>query len=100
MLSVDFSSTFALGNFFVKAAIKIPMYVGVEAIQNPQYNPLDPDITLKSSLDELQSNNEKEELKDIAQDLTKESLLTLQMSENKSNSSNNKSKIYDIENRQ
>ena len=45
----DFSSTFALGNFFgEKAAIKIPMYVGVsEAIQNPQYNPLDPDITLK-----------------------------------------------------
>ena len=47
----DFSSTFALGNFFgEKAAIKIPMYVGVsEAIQNPQYNPLDPDITLKAS---------------------------------------------------
>ena len=79
----DFSSTFALGNFFgEKAAIKIPMYVGVsEAIQNPQYNPLDPDITLKASLDELQSNEEKEELKEIAQDLTKESPLTLLMLE-------------------
>jgi cell surface protein SprA len=97
----DFSSTFALGNFFgEKAAIKIPMYVGVsEAIQNPQYNPLDPDITLKASLDELQSNEEKEELKEIAQDLTKrKSINFTNVRKNKSSSSGNKAKIYDIEN--
>ena len=97
----DFSSTFALGNFFgEKAAIKIPMYVGVsEAIQNPQYNPLDPDITLKASLDELQSNEEKEELKEIAQDLTKrKSINFTNIRKNKSSSSGNKAKIYDIEN--
>ena len=36
------------------------MYVGVsQALQNPQYNPLDPDITLKASLDELESKEEK-----------------------------------------
>lgn len=97
----DFSSTFALGNFFgEKAAIKIPMYVGVsEAIQNPQYNPLDPDITLKASLDELQSNEEKEELKEIAQDLTKrKSINFTNVRKNKSSSSGKKAKIYDIEN--
>ena len=97
----DFSSTFALGNFFgEKAAIKIPMYVGVsEAIQNPQYNPLDPDITLKASLDELQSNEEKEELKEITQDLTKrKSINFTNIRKNKSSSSGNKAKIYDIEN--
>ncbi len=97
----DFSSTFALGNFFgEKAALKIPMYVGVsEAIQTPQYNPLDPDITLKASLDELQSNEEKEELKDIAQDLTKrKSINFTNVRKNKSSSSANKAKIYDIEN--
>jgi cell surface protein SprA len=97
----DFSSTFALGNFFgEKAAIKIPMYVGVsEAIQNPQYNPLDPDITLKASLDELQSNEEKEELKEIAQDLTKrKSINFTNVRKNKSSSAGKKSKIYDIEN--
>ena len=79
----DFSSTFALGNFFgEKASIKIPMYVGVsQALQNPQYNPLDPDITLKASLDELESKEEKEDLKEIAQELTKESLLTSLISE-------------------
>ena len=97
----DFSSTFALGNFFgEKASIKIPMYVGIsEAIQNPQYNPLDPDITLKASLDELQSNEEKEELKEIAQDLTKrKSINFTNVRKNKASSSVNKAKIYDIEN--
>ena len=58
-----------MGNFFgEKASLKIPMYAGIsQALQNPRYNPLDPDITLKASLDELQSNEEKEELKKIAQ---------------------------------
>ena len=76
------------------------MYVGVsEAIQNPQYNPLDPDITLKASLDELQNNEEKEELKEIAQDLTKrKSINFTNVRKNKSSSSANKLKIYDIEN--
>ena len=48
------------------------MYVGYsESIQNPQFNPLDPDITLKASLDELQTEEEKQELKEVAQDFTK-----------------------------
>ena len=97
----DFSSSFALGNFFgKKAALKIPMYVGIsESIQNPQYNPLDPDITLKASLEELQTSEEKEELKEIAQDLTKrKSINFTNVRKNKSNTASGKSKIYDIEN--
>ncbi len=97
----DFSSTFALGNFFgEKASIKIPMYVGIsQALQNPQYNPLDPDITLKASLDELESKQEKEDLKDIAQELTKRKSINFSnIRKNKSSSNNSKSKIYDIEN--
>ena len=45
-----FSQLFSLGNFFgEKASLKIPMYVGIsQALQNPRYNPLDPDITLKA----------------------------------------------------
>ncbi|MGC6471176.1 MAG: cell surface protein SprA [Flavobacteriales bacterium] len=97
----DISSSFALGNFFgKKAAVKIPMYVGVsEAIQNPQFNPLDPDITLKASLDELQTQQEKEELKEIAQDLTKrKSINFTNVRKNKANAAAKKSKVYDIEN--
>ena len=79
----DFSSTFALGNFFgKKPQLKyLCMLVFLKLFKTHNIIHLDPDITLKSSLDELQSNEEKEELKDIAQDLTKESLLTLLMSE-------------------
>ena len=70
-----------------------------EAIQNPQFNPLDPDITLKSSLDELQTNEEKEELKEIAQELTKrKSINFTNVRKNKSPNSTKKSKIFDIEN--
>ena len=41
-----------MGEFFPKKYnLKIPMYVGVsEAIQSPQYNPLDPDIALQNLL--------------------------------------------------
>ena len=47
------------------------MYVGIsEAIQSPQYNPLDPDITLKASLSELETQAERDSLRYIAQDYT------------------------------
>ena len=47
------------------------MYVGIsEAIQSPQYNPLDPDITLKASLAELETQEERDSLRYIAQDYT------------------------------
>ena len=40
------------------------MYVGSsESIKNPQYNPLDPDILLKESLEILPKNSEKDSLK-------------------------------------
>ena len=45
------------------------MYVGrSESIKSPQYNPLDPDILLKSSLQALATNAEKDSLKNISQD--------------------------------
>ena len=97
----DFSSSLALGNFFGKKAnLKIPMYVGYsEAIQNPQFNPLDPDITLKASLDELQTQEEKQELKEIAQDFTKrKSINFTNVRKTKSTKSGQKTKLYDIEN--
>ena len=47
------------------------MYVGMsEAIQSPKYNPLDPDITLKSSLAELETQAERDSLRYITQDYT------------------------------
>ena len=53
----DFSSTFNLGKFFPdNFGLKVPMYIGKsQAIKNPQYNPLDPDILLTESLESLGS---------------------------------------------
>lgn len=66
----DFSSTFNLGKFFPNDfGLKVPMYVGrSQAVKNPQYNPLDPDILLSSSLQSLESKSEKDSLKNITQD--------------------------------
>ena len=66
----DFSSTFDLGKFFSQDfGLKVPMYIGrSQAIKNPQYNPLDPDILFTTSLKALDSKVEKDSLKNIAQD--------------------------------
>merc|ERR1711971_419436 len=66
----DLSSIFNLGKFFSeKSGLKIPMYIGrSQTIKSPQYNPLDPDILLKTSLRDLRSNKEKDSLNNITQD--------------------------------
>ena len=39
-----------------------------EAFKNPQYNPLDPDILFSTSLNTLEDKQERDSLKNIAQD--------------------------------
>ena len=97
----DISSTFSLGEFFPKKSnIKIPMYVGYsESIQSPQYNPLDPDITLKESLSQLQSKEEKDSLRAISQDYTqRKSINFSNIRKGKTLNSKNKTKVYSPEN--
>ena len=104
----DISSTFELGKFFPEDyGVKIPMYVGVsEAIANPQYNPLDPDILFKTTLETLDSKAEKDSLKHITQDYVKRKSINF-TNVRKMPSMNNKKgktakpkkpKVYDIEN--
>ena len=66
----DISSNFELGKFFpTSSQVKIPLYVGVsKSISNPKYNPLDPDITMKETLRNLNTQAEKDSVKKIAQD--------------------------------
>ena len=49
-----------LGQLFPeKSNIKLPMYFSVsESVDNPQYNPLDPDILLSSSLDSYENQSQ------------------------------------------
>ena len=71
VLEYDVSSNLELGKFFPeKANVHIPMYVGYsESIINPEYNPLEPDIPLKTSLVNA-TKQEKDSIKFYAQDYT------------------------------
>ena len=100
----DFSSTFNLGKFFPENfGIKAPMYIGrSEAIKNPQYNPLDPDILLTKSLAALDSKAEKDDLKEIVQDYVQRKSINFtnvrKTKVQKKGAKAEKQKVYDVEN--
>ncbi len=100
----DISSSFDLGKFMPEDyGVKIPMYMAVsEAIQNPQYNPLDPDILLATSLKALDSASEKDSLQDIVQDYVKRNSINFtsvrKVKTVKKGQKPKKAKVYDIEN--
>ena len=100
----DFSSTLNLDEVFPENyGLKIPMYIGrSQTIKNPQYNPLDPDLLLTESLDELDSKAEKNNLKNIAQDYVLRKSINFtnvrKTKVQKKGQKVKKSKLYDIEN--
>ena len=71
---IDISSNLELGKFFSdKSGIKIPTYIGYsKSVSNPEYNPLDEDLTMQESLDALSTDAEKDSLKHIAQEVTEQ----------------------------
>lgn len=99
----DVSSTFSLDKFFPEdLGLKIPLYVGVsEAVKDPHYNPLDPDITLENSLETLETREEKESLKEIVQDYTSRKSVNfsnVRKVKKMGTGTAAKNRIYDIEN--
>ena len=68
------SSSFELGKFFPKKYnVRVPLYFAYsETFSNPQYNPLDPDILLSTTLsDPTYSQAEKDSILRISQDYVK-----------------------------
>ncbi len=63
--SYDATADLELGKFFPqKSGVKVPMYVGYsEAISIPEFNPLDPDIKLENSLDNLETDGARDTLR-------------------------------------
>ena len=100
----DISSNFELGKFLPeKYGVKIPMYLGLsEQISNPQYNPLDPDILFKNTLETMGSKSEKDSLKHIAQDyITRKSVNFTNVRKIPKQQKGEKTKtpkLYDLEN--
>ena len=68
----DINSTIELGRFLPeKLGVKIPMHVGYgESFSNPQYNPLDPDVTMRETLRNATSD-ERDSIKRLVQDYTR-----------------------------
>jgi len=67
----DISATVDWGKFFPEqTGVRIPMYYGYsKSTINPKYNPLDPDIELKTAMDRLETREERDSLKYLTQDV-------------------------------
>lgn len=63
--SYDLSTTIALDKFFPsKWGVNLPMYLGFsETFGTPEFNPLDPDVTMAASLANLETDEERAELR-------------------------------------
>ncbi|MFC2175639.1 cell surface protein SprA, partial [Bacteroidota bacterium] len=77
-VNYDLSTTIRLGKFFpAKWGVNAPMYLGFsETIGTPEYNPLDPDITMAASLENLRGastnpDSARTALKQAAESYTK-----------------------------
>lgn len=100
--SYDFSTSVELGKFIPgQTGISVPMFFNyAEQFINPQYNPLDPDVTLKQALKAAPNNEVKDSITKAVQDYTKrKSINFTNVRKNKTEKDSKKDpKPYDIEN--
>ena len=71
LVEMDLSANLELGKFFPdKSQVMIPLYVGFsQSKSNPKYNPLDPDVKMKDALNRVGGKNERDSIKQLAQDV-------------------------------
>ena len=98
IIEYDVSTNLDLGKFFPKKSkISIPVYAGYsESFINPEYNPLDPDISLDDALKNAGTKAEKDSIKNIAQDYTQRK--SINFTNVKINKTGEKPRFYDISN--
>jgi cell surface protein SprA len=79
VMKYDLSSSIEFGKFFPeKAGVRLPVYVGYSETRiRPQYNPLDPDIPLKSALRNLDDKEKRDSVINISDDLAKRKTITI-----------------------
>lgn len=71
-LEYDIAANIALGKFLPENwGIEIPLYVSYEKRRIiPRFNPLDPDVTLQTYLDNLETDEEREDFRRLVEDRT------------------------------
>jgi cell surface protein SprA len=100
----DISSNIELGKFFSQnLRVRIPLFFGFsENIKSPLYNPLDPDILMRTTLANPElTKEEKDELKNIVQDYTRRksiNITNVRIEGNQEKQAGKKKRFYHISN--
>jgi cell surface protein SprA len=99
LTSYDVSTNLQLGKFFPENwGLMIPMHFSYsEIFANPKYNPLNPDILFEDDLNALKTKEERDELREMAQDYQRrKSINFTNVSRNRLGGG--KSRLYSIDN--
>ncbi len=96
----DIATDLDFGKFFPeKSGIRLPVHFDYgETHANPQYNPVDPDITMKSEIQSLGDSYLVDSLKRVSNDFTLRKNLNFVNVRKDRVSNEKKARIYDIEN--
>ena len=95
----DLATNVNIGKFAPSTwGVSIPMYyTRSETFKDPEYDPLNPDITLEKSLESIKDDDERKNRLKIAQDHTKRTSLSF-TNVRKERRGKDEPKIYDVEN--
>jgi cell surface protein SprA len=96
----DLSANMDLGRFFpTKSGIKIPAYVNVSnQVNTPQYDPAQPDILLKQTLNSATSSQQRDSIKNAAEDYTLRKSVNFTNVHKERTTASSKVHVYDVEN--
>jgi hypothetical protein len=100
-IQYDIAANVELGKFFPKkSGITVPMFIGYsENIINPKFYPLNPDIELRTVIDNASSSLERNAIREAAQDYSSRySLNFTNVKKNRTATSIGQPRFYDIEN--
>ena len=98
--SYDIATNLELGRFFPEDfGLRIPMHFSYsEAVSNPQYNPLNPDILFQDDLDSYDTQAERDSIKRLAQDVTRRRSLNFTNVSKTRSQAGSTPRLWDIEN--
>ncbi len=99
-IQYDIASNINLGKFFPqKSGIAVPMFIGYsENIINPKFYPLNPDIELRTAINNAETQTERDLIRTAAQDYTSRYSLNFTNVKKNRTAGSGTPHFYDIEN--
>jgi cell surface protein SprA len=98
--SYDISATMDLGKFLpAKSGVKVPTYINVsKQVNTPEYDPAQPDILLKQTLNSATSSQQRDSIKNAAEDYTSRKSINFTNVHKDRTDAKKPVRVYDIEN--